>query len=71
MALFSSDGYFKHTPVWVKKVMLSVKTILGAIAISTFFNSHETFAFLVLLFGALLDELSKFIKDEPAPDDKP
>jgi len=68
---FSSDGYFKHTPVWVKKVMLSVKTILGAVAVSSFFNSHETFAFFTLIFGACLDELSKFIKDEPTKSDQP
>jgi len=69
MAIFSADGYFKHTPLWVKKVLMAVKGIIGTVSISTFFTGHETFAFVLLLVGAAIDELSKFIKeDEPKQD---
>lgn len=70
MAIFSHDGYFKHTPVWVKKVLIAVKGIIGAIAISAFFNNHETFAFIILIIGALIDELMKFIKEDESTENK-
>ena len=71
MAIFSPDGYFQHTPLWVKRVLIAVKTIIGTVAMSTFFSGHETFAFFTLVSGAALDELSKFIKEDGSKPDQP
>lgn len=68
MSVFSQDGYFKHTPVWVKKVLLAIKGILGTAAGATYFSDHADWGFWILASGGAIDELSKFIKDdEPKP----
>jgi len=71
MAFISADGYFQHTPPWVKKAMISVKTIIGVVSVSSFASGHEKVAFFTMLAGAVINELSEFIKDGTKPEPKP
>lgn len=71
MAFFTQEGYFAHTPFWVKKVMISIKTLIGVVSVSTFASGHERVAFFTLIAGALINELSEFVKDGPKSTDQP
>lgn len=68
MAIFSKDGYFKHTPIWVKRVSISLKTLCGIVATSTYFNDQQNWAFGFLILGALIDEAMKFVKEDELPE---
>jgi len=57
---FKWGNYLKPTPANLQYLALGLKSILVTIAGATFFSGNEKVGFYILLFGAILDELSKF-----------
>lgn len=57
---FHYKNYFRPTPKNIQQLLLSLKAVVGAVAITTFATQSATVGFWILLGGALLDELAKF-----------
>jgi hypothetical protein len=59
-ATFKWGNYLRATPANLQFLALGLKSILVTVAGATFFSGNEKAGFYILLFGAVLDELSKF-----------
>lgn len=46
------------------KILTSLKMIIGVAALSSLAMSHEILGFWILISGAVLDEIIKFLKNE-------
>ena len=45
-------------------LIVSIKTVVGTLAVSTYFMEHEKIAFWMLLLGAILDGAIKYYVGE-------
>lgn len=61
---FSHKNYYKPTPAKLIKLALAIKGFIGSISVGTFISGNEKLAFVMLVIGAITNEVINFFSDE-------
>ena len=59
-------NYFKPTSKNIEKILLGLKTLIGTVAVSTFFQGDVKVGFYFLLSGAVVDFLLRCTSEDPS-----
>ncbi len=59
------NQYFRPTPANVEKFLLGLKGFLGILSTYSYVKDHSDYAFFILVFGAFIDWVCKYIGQVP------
>ena len=64
MQTFSAQNYYKPTPAKLVKLAMAMKGFIASVSVGTFVSGNETIAFVLLVVGAVLNEVINFFSDD-------